>query len=66
MKKPHVFIRFHENGEHWDDFSEWVEGVFASLKSAMKDRPGLFRRIEEWVGDERVAIYNLRGEKKVV
>lgn len=62
MKKPHVFIRFHENGEKWSDYDEWVEGVFASLKSALKERPGLFRRIEEWKGEEHVAAYDVQGQ----
>lgn len=59
IRKPHVFVLIVSNGEEYDDYSEDIAGVFATLRSAKKAVPnfGFPERIEEWKGSLCLTIF---------
>lgn len=63
--KP-IYVLIMENGEAYDDYSEEVAGVFASLvsvknalKKGIRSPSGytVFRSVEKWVGTKPKAFY---------
>jgi hypothetical protein len=57
-----IYILILNNGEEWEDYNDWVGGIFSSEEDAVtfatKNTPHSFR-IEEWeLGKERYTNYS--------